>query len=268
MMDYLRISHSVGVLTVLLNRPEKRNAFFPPMIAELTKVFGKISNDQNLRAVLLSADKPSFCAGGDIEWMQSMAKFTEKQNIADAENLFDMYSAIRNCPIPVIGGVFGHCFGGGAGMVAVCDIVAADNATQFSFSEVKLGLVPAVISPFVMERAIQTKVMEWFVTGQVFSAEEAMLGGLIHFRGNAEECDVFIEENLKLILNAAPQAVRETKALLRSYSTTNWKKMRTQVTKLIAQRRVSAEGQRGLKAFLDKRNPRWSDAPDGRPAKT
>jgi methylglutaconyl-CoA hydratase len=267
MMEYLRIAENVGVLTVLLNRPEKRNAFFPPMIGELTKVFAKAGNDKNLRAVLLSAEKPSFCAGGDAEWMRSMAGFSEKQNIADAENLFDMYSAIRNCPVPVIGGVFGHCFGGGAGLVAVCDIVAAEQATQFSFSEVKLGLVPAVISPFVIERALPTKTMEWFVTGQVFTAEEAMLGGLIHFRGDAHECDVFIEENLKLILNSAPQAVRETKALLRSYSTVNWKKVRGQVTKLIAQRRVSEEGQRGLRAFLDKKNPRWSEPPNGRPAK-
>ena len=199
-MDYLKVRENLGVLTVLLNRPEKRNAFFPPMIGEITRTFMKASNDKSLRAVLLSGEKPSFCAGGDAEWMRSMADFSEKQNVADSENLFDMYAAIRNCPVPVIGGVFGHCFGGGAGMVAVCDIVAAENATQFSFSEVKLGLVPAVISPFVMERVAQTKAMEWFVTGQVFTSEEAMLGGLVHFRGDAHECDVFIEENLKLIL--------------------------------------------------------------------
>ena len=266
-MEYLKVSENLNVLTVSLNRPTKRNAFFPPMIAEITKVFGKASNDKNLRAVLLTGERPSFCAGGDAEWMRSMTDFTQKQNVADSENLFDMYSAIRNCPVPVIGGVFGHCFGGGAGLVAVCDIVAAENATEFCFSEVKLGLVPAVISPFVMERANQSKVTEWFITGQVFGTEEAMLGGLIHFRGTAHEADVFLEENFKLILNAAPEAVRETKKLLRSYSTTNWKKVRTQVTKLIADRRVSEEGQRGLKAFLEKRNPRWSEPPNGRPAK-
>lgn len=266
-MDYLKVHEKAGVLTVLLNRPEKRNAFFPPMIGEITRAFMRASNDSDLRAVLLSAEKPSFCAGGDAEWMRSMAEFTKQQNVADSENLFDMYAAIRNCPVPVIGGVFGHCFGGGAGLVAACDIVAAEDKTQFSFSEVKLGLVPAVISPFVQERVPHSKMMEWFVTGQVFTAEEAMLGGLIHFRGSGGECDVFIEENLKLILNSAPQAVRETKKLVQSYSQTNWKKVRAQVTKLIAERRVSEEGQFGLKAFLDKNNPRWSERVNGESAK-
>jgi methylglutaconyl-CoA hydratase len=264
---FLKIKESMDVLTVSLNRPEKRNAFFPPMIGELTKTFMKIANDKGLRAVMLTGERPSFCAGGDAEWMSSMVGFSERQNIADSENLFDMYAAIYNCPIPVIGGVFGHCFGGGAGLAAVCDIVAAEDQTQFSFSEVKLGLVPAVISPFVLERVAPTKVMEWFVTGQIFTAEEAMLGGLIHFRGSAEECDVFLEENFKLLLNSAPGAVRETKKLLRSYSQMNWKTVRKQVTKLIAERRVSAEGQYGLKAFLEKRNPRWSVPHNGRPAK-
>src|SRR5665213_1791835 len=179
MMDYLKVVENLGVLTVSLNRPEKRNAFFPPMIGEITKTFMKAANNDGLRSVLLTGERPSFCSGGDAEWMRSMAEFTEKQNIADSENLFDMYASIYNCPVPVLGGVFGHCFGGGAGLVAVCDIVAAESATQFSFSEVKLGLVPAVISPFVMERVAHTKALEWFVTGQVFTSEEAMLGGLI-----------------------------------------------------------------------------------------
>ena len=180
-MDHLKLSENLGVLTVSLNRPAKRNAFFPAMIGEISKTFMKASNDKNLRGVLLTGERPSFCSGADADWMRSMASFSEKQNVADSENLFDMYYAIYNCPVPVVGGVFGHCFGGGAGLVAVCDIVAAEAATQFSFSEVKLGLVPAVISPFVMERVARTKVMEWFVTGQVFTAEEAMLGGVDPF---------------------------------------------------------------------------------------
>jgi len=266
-VDYLRVKETSGILTVSLNRPDKRNAFFPPMIGEITRTFLKVQNAKEIRAVLLTGERPSFCAGGDAEWMRSMVTFTEKKNVADSENLFDMYWSVYNCPVPVIGGVFGHCFGGGAGLVAVCDIVAAENKTEFAFSEVKLGLVPAVISPFVMERVHHNKVMEWFVTGQVFGSEEAMLGGLVDFRGSPEECDVFLEENCKLILNSAPEAVRETKQLVRSYSTTNWKKVRAHVTKLIAARRVSEEGQRGLQCFLEKRNPHWSGPIHGRSAK-
>jgi methylglutaconyl-CoA hydratase len=192
-----------------------------------------------------------------------MAKYSEKQNLKDSEELFDMYWAIRCCPVPVIAGVFGHCFGGGAGLTAVCDIVAAESSTQFSFSEVKLGLVPAVISPFVMERVHPAHLSEWFLTAKIFDAKEAKRGGLIHFAGSAKECDEYLETTFKNILNAAPEAVREAKKLIQSYSIINWKIQRGKVVKLIAERRVSAEGQRGLWAFLNKENPRWSDLQHG-----
>lgn len=266
-MQHLKITQNQGVLAVSLNRPERRNAFFPEMITEITKIFKSVNKDKTVRAVLLTGEGKSFCSGGDLEWMKSMAGYTLKQNLKDASELFEMYWAIRNCPVPVVGKVFGHCFGGGAGLTAVCDLVAAESATQFCFSEVKWGLVPAVISPFVAERAAPAKVREWFITAKVFTADEALHGGLINFVGSTADVDAYLEKTFNLIQGAAPEAVRATKKLHQSYSTISWKKVQPAVTKLIAQRRVSEEGQKGLQAFLEKREPRWSESPYGAPAK-
>lgn len=264
-MDLLKITQNLGVRTISLNRPEKRNAFFPEMIQAITKAFKAAAKDKTVRAVLLTGEGSSFCSGGDLEWMRSMAAYTLKQNIKDAEELFEMYWTIRNTPVPVVGKIFGHAFGGGAGLAAVCDIVAAEEKTQICFSEVKWGLVPAVISPFVVERASSARVREWFLSAKVFNAPEALAGGLIHFSGTAAQVDAYIEQTLLLLSAAAPEALRETKKLHQSYSPINWKQARTKVTKLIAARRVSREGQTGLKAFLEKRTPKWSD--DGQAAK-
>jgi methylglutaconyl-CoA hydratase len=199
--------------------------------------------------------------------MKSMASFTLAQNRKDADQLFEMYWTIRNTPVPVLGRIHGHAFGGGAGLLAVCDITAAEEQTQISFSEVKWGLVPAVISPFVTERVSALKIREWFLTAKIFKAPEALNGGLITSSGNISQVDLYLEETLKLILNSAPEAVRAVKKQQLTYSTIDWKQARARVTKLIAERRVSQEGQAGLKAFLEKRNPQWSDPPYGSPAK-
>lgn len=257
-MDLLKITTTNNVRTISLNRPEKRNAFFPEMIRAITKAFKDTRKEKNLRAILLTGEGQSFCSGGDLEWMKSMAKYTLKQNIKDADELFEMYWTIRNTPLPVLGKVFGHAFGGGAGLTAVCDIVAAESKTQICFSEVKWGLAPAVISPFVSERAQPAFVREWFVTAKVFDAREAVQGGLINFAGSIDEVDLYLEKSLNLIVNSAPEAVAATKKLHQSYSTVNWKTVRGKVTKLIAARRVSDEGQKGLQAFLEKRTPKWS----------
>lgn len=266
-MKTLKLTQNRSVVTVSLNRPEKRNAFNPEMISEITKCFKGLSKDKTVRAVVLTGEGESFCSGGDLEWMKSMAKYTLKQNLKDANQLFDMYWAIRSCPVPVIGRVFGHGFGGGAGLVAVCDVVAAEQKTQFSFSEVKWGLAPAVISPFVIEKAQAAWVREWFLTARVFLAGEAVTGGLVGFAADQTDCDEFVEHTLKLILAAAPEAVKLTKALHQSYSPIQWKSVRGKVTKLIAQRRVSSEGQIGLQAFLEKKTPIWIESGYGAPAK-
>ena len=198
-MKHLKVTQNQNVVTVALNRPEKRNAFHPEMIVEITKVFEAFGKDKNVRAVLLTGEGESFCAGGDLEWMRSMAKFTFRKNLTDANQLYDMFWRIRSCPVPVIGRVFGHCFGGGAGLVAVCDIVAAEQKTQFCFSEVKVGLVPAVISPFVTERAQPAWIREWFLTARVFLANEAVTGGLVNFEGNQLDVDDFVDASVFLM---------------------------------------------------------------------
>jgi len=266
-LQHLKLSNSQGVLTVSMNRPEKRNAFFPEMIRELTKAFEDASKSSSVRAVVLTGEGESFSSGGDLDWMRSMAKYTLKQNIKDAERLFDMYWAISRCRVPVIGRAFGHCFGGGAGLNAVCDIVAAETKTQYCFSEVKWGLVPAVISPFVFERVHSNRIAEWFMTAKVFTAPEALEAGLIHFHGSMQEVDTYIDQTLMSLLNAAPLAVRETKRLLRSFSPLEWKLVRPRVVKAIATARVGDEGQKGLSAFLNKENPRWSEPGYGAPKK-
>ncbi len=266
-MEHIKLSQNHGVLTISLNRPEKRNAFYPGMIQGIRRAIVAAAKQKELRAVLLTGEGESFCAGGDLEWMKSMASYTMKQNLKDAEELYSMFWAIRACPVPVVGRVFGHAFGGGAGLTAVCDIVAAESATQFSFSEVKWGLIPAVISPFVVERASPSVIREWFTTAKIFAADEAKTGGLVQFTGSIDEVDGYLEKTFGLIQGAAPGAVRETKKLLQSYSTVNWKTARTRVVKLIAAARTGKEGQKGLQAFLDKKSPRWSEPPYGSPAK-
>lgn len=266
-MEFLKVTDNQGIRTVSLNRPEKRNAFHPGMIGDLSKVFKAAAKDKSLRAVLLTGEGQSFCAGGDLEWMKEMASYSKAENLKDAKKLYEMYWLIKSCPVPVVGKIFGHAFGGGAGLTAVCDIVFAETKTQFCFSEVKWGLVPAVISPFVNDRAARASIAEWFMTAKVFSAAEAERGGLINRTGSIAEVDLFLEETFKLILASAPEAVRETKKLQQSYSSIPWKKMEPVVTKLIAARRASAEGQKGLGAFLSKTTPQWSEPPYGSPPK-
>lgn len=266
-MEFLKVTDNLGIITVSLNRPEKRNAFHPGMIIELTKTFKGFQKDKRVRAILLTGEGPSFCAGGDLEWMREMASYSKAENLKDAQKLYEMYWLIKTCPVPVVGKIFGHAFGGGAGLTAVCDIVFAEEKTQFCFSEVKWGLVPAVISPFVNDRASRANIAEWFMTAKVFGANEAVQGGLINRAGPIDQVDHFLEETFKLILGSAPEAVRETKKLQMAYSNISWKKMQPVVTKLIAARRSSAEGQKGLSAFLNKSTPQWSEPPYGAPAK-
>lgn len=266
-MKYIELSTSQNVLTVSLNRPDRRNAFDAEMIQEMTSVFEDLQSDKKVRAVVLTGKGKSFCSGGDLEWMKSMADFTPAQNLKDAEKLFGMFWAVRACPVPVIGRVFGHCFGGGAGLTAACDIVGGESETLYSFSEVKYGLAPAVISPFVIEKIGPARLNEWFMTAKVFKSAEALAGGLVNFAGTLEEVDAFVDQTLMNILGSAPEAVRETKKLLRSYSTVDWKSAKTRVTKLIAKRRSSAEGQKGLQAFLNKQTPRWNESINVPPAK-
>ena len=257
-MKNVKCTSNLGIMTVTLNRPLRRNAFDAWLITELAEIFSNLATDGSVRAVILTGEGTSFCAGGDLEWMKAAATLTHDENIADAQLLFDMFKAIRDVPVPVVARVFGHCFGGGLGLVAACDIVAAEASTQFCFSEVKWGLVPAIICPFVREKALPTRLREWFLTAKTFDAQEALRGGLINFMGTMSEVETFVDRCTRQIRGSAPEAIRATKKLHQSFSSIDWARARTETTALIAERRTSKEGQDGLACFLGKTKPDWT----------
>ena len=270
----LKVELENSAATVTLNRPEVRNAFHPSMISELTEVFRELTNraggagrasaavaspdDGEIRAVILRGAGKSFCSGADLGHMQSMASFTLEQNKQDADQLFEMFWAIRNCPYPIVGLVHGHVMGGALGLLALCDIAAAVDGTQFCFSEVKLGLAPAVISPFVLEKMNASHARRYLLTGEIFSSQVARESGLVQFSGDWTQVESFVSGIAKALGQNGAGAVRATKSLILGVmDSPGWSERRKLTTESIASRRVSEEGQEGLKSFFEKRAPAW-----------
>jgi len=248
-----------GIATVTLHRPEVRNAMDAVMIRELTGAFVVLNARRDLTAVVLRGEGKSFCAGADLHYMKSQAEFTHEQNLTDAEQLFEMFWTLRACPHPLVGRLHGHVMGGALGLTAVCDVAAAAEGTRFCFSEVKLGLAPAVISPFVLEKMRPSPARRYMVTGEVFSASEAQAADLVHFVGSEAAVDEFVAKTLSTLRQNGPDGMRATKGLVRAVSErTDWQTRRELTTEVIAERRVSDEGQEGLRAFFEKRAPSWS----------
>jgi methylglutaconyl-CoA hydratase len=239
-MTLLRVERG-DVTRVIMARPERRNAFDVALIAELTEAFGAVGD---ARAVLLVGEGPSFSAGADVEWMRASVELSFEENVADALKLRAMLEAIDSCPAPVVARVQGHALGGGVGLVACCDIVVAEPSAQFGFSEVKLGIVPAVISPFALAKIGPSAARRYFVTGERFSAEVALRIGLIH--EVADDLDAAIERIVGELLSAGPNATRAAKQLAKRVHTAE------ETAHLIAEHRTSDEGQARLRAFLDK----------------
>jgi methylglutaconyl-CoA hydratase len=245
-MTALRVERDGAVLRIAMARPDRRNAFDAALIAELTDAFSEVAGD---RVVVLSGDGPSFSAGADVEWMRSSVELTYDENVTDALRLRTMLDAIDSCPVPVVARVQGHALGGGCGLVACCDIVVAEPAAQFAFSEVKLGIVPAVISPFALAKIGSSAARRYFVTGERFAAETALRIGLVH--QVTPELDAAVEAVAGELLSAGPAAARAAKELARAPLAAD------ETARRIAERRTSEEGQEGLRAFLEKRLPRW-----------
>jgi enoyl-CoA hydratase/carnithine racemase len=243
-MEALRVESDGPVLRVTLARPERRNAFDAALIAELTAAFADVGA---ARAVVLAGEGASFCAGGDIEWMRASASLSYDENVEDAMRLGRMLEAIDGCPAPVVCRVQGHAFGGGAGLVACSDVALADPATVFAFSEVKLGLVPGVISPFVLTKIGASAARRLFVTGERFDAATALRIGLVHEL--ADGLDAAVERVVGELLTAGPEAARVAKTLAREPLSLE------ETARLIAESRAGAEGREGLRAFLDGRRP-------------
>ena len=246
-MSALRVERDGSLLRIALARPERRNAFDAALIAELTAAFADVGD---VRAVVLTGDGPSFSAGADIEWMRASVELSYEENVADALGLRAMLDAIDGCPAPVVAGVQGHALGGGCGLVACCDIVVAEPGAQFAFSEVKLGIVPAVISPFALAKIGPGAARRYFVTGERFSADVAQRIGLVHEL--AEDVSAAVERVLGELLTAGPEATRAAKMLARAPLSAQ------ETAERIATHRTSAEGQEGLRAFLEKRAPGWT----------
>jgi methylglutaconyl-CoA hydratase len=242
----LRIEREAEVLRVAMARPERRNAFDAALIDELAAAFADVGD---VRAVVLSGDGPSFSAGADVEWMRSSVDLSFDENVADALRLRAMLDAIDSCPAPVVGRVQGHALGGGCGLVACCDIAIAEPTVQFAFSEVKLGIVPAVISPFALAKIGPGAARRYFVTGERFSAAEALRIGLIH--AVADDLDDAVERVVAELLSSGPTAARAAKDLARAPRSAE------ETAARIAEHRTSPEGQEGLRAFLEKRSPTW-----------
>jgi methylglutaconyl-CoA hydratase len=243
----LRIEREGDVLRVAMARPERRNAFDAALIDELAAGFADVGD---VRAVVLSGDGPSFSAGADVEWMRASVDLSYDENVADALRLRAMLDAIDSCPAPVVGRVQGHALGGGCGLVACCDVVIAEPTTQFAFSEVKLGIVPAVISPFALAKIGPAAARRYFVTGEPFDARTALRIGLVH--EVAEDLDATVRRIVENLRSAGPEAARHAKKLVLERPDGLGTERR------IAQRRTSEEGQEGLRAFLEKRRPNWS----------
>lgn len=254
---YLDVRRDAGVEYVSLNRPEVRNAFNEGTIAELTWWADSVSRDPAVRAVVLAGHGTVFCAGADLEWMRRMATFSHQQNLDDASDMARMFLTLDRLPMPVIGRVHGAAMGGGVGLVAICDIVVAADDTQFGLTEVRLGLIPAVIAPFVIARIGRSAARELFLTGARFSAARARELGLAHAVVAAGGLDAGVRAYLDDLLAGAPGAIRAAKQLIAECCRRSTTEVATLCAEAIAERRASAEGQEGITAFLERRTPRW-----------
>jgi len=246
-MGGLRTERDGHVLRVTLARPERRNAFDAQLISDLTDAFADVGD---ARAVVLAGEGESFCAGADIEWQRSAIDLSFDQNVEDAMRLYRMCETIDRCPAPVLARVHGYALGGGSGLVACADVAVAAPETTFGFSEVKLGIIPAVISPFVLPK-LGAHARRYFLTGERFDAGTALRVGLVE--EVAADLDAAVDRLLHELLTSGPQAVREAKQLIRG------RPVGEETAEIAARLRAGAEGQEGLRAFLERRTPSWRD---------
>lgn len=254
-MDTVRIETSGEATVVRLNRPDARNAFNEGMIAELTQAFRSLPS--STRAVIVAGEGPAFCAGADAEWMSRSKSFSREENERDAGKLADLLRAVDECPWPVIARVQGAAMGGGAGLVAACDIAVAQEDAQFGFPEVRLGLIPAVISTFVLGRIGGRAARRYFLTGEKFGAAEAAAIGLVHEAVRRDALDSTIDGIVRAILQGGPKAQLAAKRMIRDLQNLPRDRAIEQSIRAIAEIRVSPEAQEGLRAFLEKRKPDW-----------
>jgi methylglutaconyl-CoA hydratase len=259
MSDYEHLSRTDdgSVATVTLGRPEARNALNAALIGEVTRCFEELAEDESVRVVVLTGEGPSFCAGADVGYMRDTASFSYEENLEDARRLADMFLAVDDLPKPVVARVRGAAIGGGAGLVAAADLAVAEEGARFAFSEVRLGIAPATIAPFVVRKIGFSRARALFLTGERFGADLAREIGLVHEVVPEGELDAAVERVAAQLLQGGPAGQAAIKEALRQVEATEPMEALGIMTQLIAELRIGEEGQEGLGAFLEKREPFW-----------
>lgn len=244
---------------ITLNRPDVHNAMNGQLIKELTHCVSELSKDEHIRTIILTGKGKSFCAGADLHWMKGMATYSKEENMKDSRLLLDLYEAIYTCPKPVIGRINGHAFGGGIGLITVCDITIGIPEKKFAFSEVKLGIIPSVISTYVVRRIGLAHMRRLFITGERFTTEHAQDIGLLDYVVPQEKLDETVQTCVEYLHSSGPTAIKEVKQLANMCEQMNRTDFKEFTVKKITELRVSPEGKEGISAFLEKRKPKWSE---------
>ena len=258
MSTALSIAYDGAVARITLSQPEVRNAFSDEVIAEITAAFLEVGNRPEVRAVVLAAEGPAFCAGANLNWMRRMADYTREENISDAGKLAEMLRVIYECPKPTIARVQGDVYAGGMGLVAACDMAVSVDTAGFCLSEVKLALIPATISPYVIRAMGARAAHRYFLTAERFDAPEALRIGFVHALVSADALDAKVDELLKALTSASPNAVRACKKLVLDVAERDINAGLIAATvEGIADIRASSEGKEGVQSFLNKRKPAW-----------
>jgi methylglutaconyl-CoA hydratase len=257
--EHLSVGHGDAVATVALARPDARNALNAGLSGELRRCAEELAEDDKVRVVVLTGEGDFFCAGADIGYMRDTANFSYEENLEDARNLAAMFEAVDGCPKPVVARVKGAAIGGGVGLVAAADVAVAEEGTVFAFSEVRLGISPATIAPFVVRKIGHSQVRALFLTGERFDGVRAREIGLVHEVISEEDLDAAVQEKVEGLLAGGPEALAATKALLRELRDAAPDEVKEITARRIAELRTGEEGQEGLGAFLEKRKPAWRE---------
>jgi len=255
--DLVRVEHEGARARVVLARPAVRNAFNAELIARLRDAFTALGDDPSVRVVVLQGEGKVFCGGADINWMRGALELDEDTNVRDAEAMSDMYRTIDRCPKAVIARVHGAAIAGGAGLCAVADAVVAEDTATFGFTETKLGIIPAVIAPFAIAKIGVSHARRLFLTGERFDATKAQEIGLVHEVVHSDALDGTVDAIASEIETAGPAAIAAAKALIHTVRATSYDDSRAITARAIARQRITDEAQEGLRAFLERRSPRW-----------
>jgi methylglutaconyl-CoA hydratase len=257
MPSTIEVVREPAVARIWLARPDRHNALSIELLAEISEVLHQLAHDDSVRVVVLGGRGPSFCAGADLATMKASTTATFEENLADAERLGRLFAGVADFPKPVVGRVHGNVFGGGVGLVSACDIPVASDDSVFSLSEVRLGILPAVISPYVIRRLGDRNAREFMLTGERFGASRALQMGLVQHVVKPEELDARVDDRVQALLAGGPFAQRRIKMLLEVYLDTTWEEYRSGLPRTLAEVRSGDEAREGLTAFFEKRKPKW-----------